>query len=87
MKLHSRRFTGIVTSKSNPRLSVEVPNPHFQTPKKLQITMTKTQRVVEALAAASAYLLDSAFDTNAATTFEICSLEIFWDLGSGIWRL
>jgi hypothetical protein len=55
---------------------VEVPNPHFQTPKKLQITMTKTQRVVEALAAA-----------NAATTFEICSLEIFWDLGFGIWRL
>ena len=49
--------------------------------------MTKTQRVVEALAAASAYLLDSAFDPNAATTSEICSLEIFWDLGFGIWRL
>ena len=66
---------------------VEVPNPHFQTPKKLQITMTKTQRVVEALAAANAYLLDSAFGTSAATTFDICSLEIFWDLGFGIWCL
>jgi len=49
--------------------------------------MTKTQRVVEALAAASAYLLNSAFGTNAATTFEICSSEIFSDLGFGIWRL
>jgi hypothetical protein len=49
--------------------------------------MTKTQRVVETLAAASAYLLDSVFDTNAATTFEICSLEIFLDLGFGTWRL
>jgi len=49
--------------------------------------MTKTQRVVEALAAASAYLLDSAFDTNAAITFEICSLELFLDLGFGISRL
>src|SRR5207253_11225654 len=54
---------------------------------KLQITMTKTQRVVVALAAASAYLLDSAFGTSAATTFDICSLEIFWDLGFGIWCL
>src|SRR5205814_8288419 len=66
---------------------VEVPNPHVQTPRKRQITMTKPQRVVEALAAASAYLLGSAFGTSAATTFDICSLEIFWDLGFGIWCL
>ena len=49
--------------------------------------MTKTQRVVETITAASAYLLDSAFGTSAATTFDICSLEIFWDLEMGIWNL
>jgi hypothetical protein len=61
-------------------------NPKLQIPKKSQFPMTKTQRVVEALVP-SAYLLDSAFGTNAATTFEICSLEIFWGLGFGLWSL
>jgi hypothetical protein len=49
--------------------------------------MTKIQRVVEALVP-SAYLLDSAFaGANAATAFAICSLEIFWGLGFGLWSL